>query len=71
MATRGWVSAACHNPIWADMAGGGFKPNGDTLDFALTTKVSLDEARSLLEKHASAKPAPAAAPAFEPKTKKK
>ena len=46
---------AYHNPIWADVDGGGFKPNGDTLGWPLTTKVSLDEARAALEKHAAAK----------------
>lgn len=62
---------AYHNPIWCDVDGGGFKPNGDTLGWPLTTKVSLDEARALLEKHASAKPAPAPAPVAEPKAKAK
>lgn len=61
---------AYHNPIWADVDGGGFKPNGDTLGWPLTTKVSLDEARALLEKHASAKLATAPTPA-EPKAKAK
>lgn len=62
---------AYHNPIWADVDGGGFKPNGDTLGWPLTTKVSLDEARALLEKHASAKTVAAPAPAAEPKAKAK
>ncbi|KAF0178270.1 MAG: hypothetical protein FD161_2017 [Limisphaerales bacterium] len=62
---------AYHNPIWADVDGGGFKPNGDTLGFPLTTKVSLEEARALLEKHAGAKPAAAPAAATEPKAKAK
>lgn len=63
---------AYHNPIWADVDGGGFKPNGDTLGFPLTTKVSLDEARALLERHAVAKPAAAApVPTSEPKAKAK
>ena len=64
---------AYHNPIWCDVDGGGFKPNGDTLGFPLATKISLDEARALLERHASAKAAitPAPAPASEPKAKAK
>lgn len=64
---------AYHNPIWCDVDGGGFKPNGDTLGFPLTTKVSLDEARALLERHAAAKSAvaPLAAPTSEPKAKAK
>ncbi len=62
---------AYHNPIWADVDGGGFKPNGDTLGFPLTTKVSLEEARALLEKRAGAKPAAAPAAATEPKAKAK
>lgn len=53
--------------------GGGFKPNGDTLGFPLTTKVSVDEARALLDRHAAAKAAaaPVAAPTGEPKAKAK
>ena len=62
---------AYHNPIWCDVDGGGFKPNGDTLGWPLTTKVSTDEARALLEKHASAKPAAAPAATTEPKAKAK
>ena len=62
---------AYHNPIWCDVDGGGFKPNGDTLGWPLTTKVSLEEARALLDQHASAKPASLAAPATEPKAKAK
>ncbi len=62
---------AYHNPIWADVDGGGFKPNGDTLGWPLTTKVTADEARALMEKHASAKPAPVRTPVVEPKAKTK
>jgi hypothetical protein len=62
---------AYHNPIWCDVDGGGFQPNGDTLGWPLTTKVSLEEARSLLEKHASAKAAAAPAATGEPKAKAK
>jgi len=64
---------AYHNPIWADVDGGGFKPNGDTLGFPLATKIPLDEARALLDRHAAAKAAaaPAPAPASEPKAKAK
>ena len=62
---------AYHNPIWADVDGGGFKPNGDTLGWPLTTKVTADEARALLEKHASAKPAAAPVATAEPKAKAK
>jgi hypothetical protein len=61
---------AYHNPIWADVDGGGFKPNGDTLGFPLATKLPLDEARALLDRHAAAKATPASAPA-EPKAKAK
>ncbi|MFA6543537.1 MAG: CehA/McbA family metallohydrolase [Limisphaerales bacterium] len=61
---------AYHNPIWADVDGGGFKPNGDTLGWPLTTKFSLEEARALQEAHARAKPASAAAHAAEPRSKK-
>ena len=63
---------AYHNPIWCDVDGGGFKPNGDTLGFPLATKVSLDEARALLEKHAAARPAmEPATVTTEPKAKAK
>ncbi|MEQ2006050.1 MAG: CehA/McbA family metallohydrolase [Limisphaerales bacterium] len=63
---------AYHNPIWSDVDGSGFKPNGDTLGFPLTTKVTLDEARALMEKPAAAKPAVASAPVTtEPKAKAK
>lgn len=63
---------AYHNPIWCDVDGGGFKPNGDTLGFPLTTKVSLDQARALLEKHAAARPAMVPATVTtEPKAKAK
>ncbi|NBR84162.1 MAG: hypothetical protein EBS84_01595 [Proteobacteria bacterium] len=62
---------AYHNPIWCDVDGGGFKPNGDTLGFPLTTKVSLDEARAALERHAAAKAAPTPPTTSEPKAKAK
>jgi len=63
---------AYHNPIWCDVDGGGFKPNGDTLGFPLATKVSLDQARALLEKHAAARPAMVPATVTtEPKAKAK
>lgn len=62
---------AYHNPIWCDVDGGGFKPNGDTLGFPLTTKVSLDEARALLEQRAGGTPKAAPAPVVEPKGKGK
>lgn len=53
------------------MDGSGFKPNGDTLGWPLTTKLTTEEARALLEQRASATPKAAAAPATEPKAKKK
>lgn len=64
---------AYHNPIWCDVDGGGFKPNGDTLGFPLTTRIPIEEARALLERHAAAKSAAAPAPAStsEPKAKAK
>ena len=62
---------AYHNPTWADVDGSGFKPNGDTLGWPLTTKLSTEEARALLERRASVAPKVAAAPATGPKAKKK
>jgi hypothetical protein len=64
---------AYHNPILCDVDGGGFKPNGDTLGFPLTTRIPIEEARALLERHAAAKSAAAPAPAStsEPKAKAK
>ena len=62
---------AYHNPIWADVDGSGFKPNGDTLGWPLTTKVTADEARALLERHASAKPTAVPVATAEPKAKAK
>lgn len=62
---------AYHNPIWCDVDGGGFKPNGDTLGWPLTTKVSLEEARAALERHAAAKAATAPPTSSEPKAKAK
>ncbi len=62
---------AYHNPIWADVDGGGFKPNGDTLGWPLTTKITLDEARANLEQRAGGAPKAAPAPVAEPKGKGK
>ncbi|NBV23486.1 MAG: hypothetical protein EBS05_16400 [Proteobacteria bacterium] len=58
---------AYHNPIWADVDGGGFKPNGDTLGWPLITKVSVEDARARLDQPA----APAAKPASPPEKKGK
>jgi hypothetical protein len=45
---------AYHNPIFVDVDGGGFTPNGDTLGFPLPVKkLSLDEAKALLAAAAS------------------
>jgi hypothetical protein len=42
---------AYHNPIWADVDGNGFTPNGDTLGWPLPTKgMSVAEAKKLLGK---------------------
>jgi hypothetical protein len=44
-----WRPCAYNNPIFADVDGGGFQPNGDTLGFALPVKkISLEEARTML-----------------------
>jgi hypothetical protein len=41
---------AYNNPIYVDADGGGFKPNGDTLDYDLPTMgVTADKARALLQ----------------------
>ncbi len=41
---------AYHNPIFVDVDGGGFKPNGDTLGYDLPVKkLSVSEARRLIE----------------------
>ncbi len=43
---------AYHNPIFVDVDGGGFKPNGDTLGFPLTAKgISTEQAKKTLELH--------------------
>jgi hypothetical protein len=43
---------AYHNPIFVDVEGNGFEPNGDMLDFPWEGKpVSVTEAKALLEKH--------------------
>lgn len=49
---------AYHNPIFVDVNGGGFTPNGDTLGWPLTTgKISLDDAKKMLiERGLDAKP---------------
>ena len=40
---------AFNNPIFVDVDGGGFKPNGDTLDYPLGVgRITLEEARKLL-----------------------
>jgi len=42
---------AYNNPIYVDVDGSGFKPNGDTLDYDLPTMgVTADKAKALLEK---------------------
>ncbi len=41
---------AYHNPIFVDVDGHGFKPNGDDLGWPLPTKkLSLDDAKALLK----------------------
>lgn len=41
---------AYNNPIYVDADGGGFKPNGDTLDYDLPTMgATADQARAILE----------------------
>lgn len=43
---------AYHNPIYVDVDGGGFKPNGDMLGFpAVPAKYTLDQARELIHQH--------------------
>ena len=43
---------AYHNPIFVDVDGNGFQPNGDMLGFPLTGKpVSVAEAKAMLEAH--------------------
>ena len=50
---------AYHNPIFVDVDGGGFTPNGDTLDWPLPVKkISVQDAKKLL---AERKPAASAA----------
>jgi hypothetical protein len=47
---------AYHNPIFVDVDGHGFTPNGDTLGFPLpTAKLSVEEARRLLGEATAAK----------------
>lgn len=41
---------AYHNPIYVDVDGNGFTPNGDTLGFDLPVKVSIPEAKAILAK---------------------
>lgn len=41
---------AYHNPIYVDVDGGGFTPNGDNLGFDLPVKVSIPRAREILAK---------------------
>ncbi|MCS6863442.1 MAG: hypothetical protein NZT92_24310, partial [Abditibacteriales bacterium] len=44
-----WRPCAYHNPIFVDVDGGGFTPNGDTLGFDLPVKnLSVAEVRRLL-----------------------
>ncbi|HOJ61671.1 MAG TPA: CehA/McbA family metallohydrolase [bacterium] len=39
------------NPIFVDVDGGGFRPNGDTLEFPLPTKkISVEEAKNMLKR---------------------
>jgi len=50
---------AYHNPIFVDVDGGGFKPNGDLLDFPLPVGgITPEEARRQLELHAARNAAP-------------
>jgi hypothetical protein len=49
---------ACHNPIFVDVDGHGFKPNGDTLDWPLPVrKISVEDAKRMLaERHLDTAP---------------
>jgi hypothetical protein len=41
---------AYHNPLWVDVDGNGFKPNGDPLGYPLPTKrPGAKEAKAMLE----------------------
>jgi hypothetical protein len=45
----GWEPLAFHNPIYVDVDGGGFMPNGDSLDFPLPVKkMDVEEVRKRL-----------------------
>ncbi len=44
---------AYNNPIFVDVDGGGFKPNGDLLDYPLPVKgVSVEDVKAMMEKRA-------------------
>jgi hypothetical protein len=48
---------AYNNPIFVDVDGGGFTPNGDTLGFPLPVKrISVEEARKMLDARRAATP---------------
>lgn len=50
----GLEPVAYHNPIFVDVDGSGFKPNGDLLDFPLpVARISPQEAKRQLEVHAA------------------
>jgi hypothetical protein len=43
---------AYHNPIFVDVDGGGFTPNGDTLGYPLPVKgISVEEAKQMLQEN--------------------
>ncbi|MEQ1852158.1 MAG: CehA/McbA family metallohydrolase, partial [Chthoniobacteraceae bacterium] len=42
---------AYHNPIFVDVDGHGFAPNGDTLGWPLPAKIGVEEAKRLLKEH--------------------
>ncbi|MGV3533804.1 MAG: hypothetical protein ACO1QR_15660, partial [Chthoniobacteraceae bacterium] len=46
---------AYHNPIFVDVDGGGFRPNGDTLDWPLPVKkISVAAAKKMLSARSAA-----------------
>jgi len=46
-----WKPCAYHNPIYVDVDGNGFQPNGDTLGWELPVKrLDVDEVKSMIER---------------------
>ena len=51
-----WKPCAYHNPIYVDIDGDGWKPNGDTLDWELPVRrLEPNEVRQMLSDRASRK----------------